>query len=228
MNFNKTPHGCLPLIILIIFLFLPFFMADIILNALAKLGLSPASAFIGAAGIFLGGMINIPVKKIPRGNSFQVSRQSMFGLDRFFPRGLRETNYTTIAVNLGGCVIPSLLVIYELYRVAGGGWAAVFAALFAISINIVVCNRLARLVPGVGITMNALVPAIAASLCGVFLMPELAPQIAFSAGVLGPLVGADLLHLKEIDQLNTSLASIGGAGTFDGIVLSGLIATLLA
>ena len=49
----------------------------------------------------------------------------------------------------------------------------------------------------------------------------------FRSGVLGPLVGADLLHLDDIAEIGTGMASIGGAGTFDGVVLSGLVATLL-
>ena len=42
------------------------------------------------------------------------------------------------------------------------------------------------------------------------------------------MIGADLLHLKEVVRIAPGLASIGGAGTFDGIVLSGLAASLLA
>jgi len=45
---------------------------------------------------------------------------------------------------------------------------------------------------------------------------------------LGPLIGADLLHLDDIEAIGAGVASIGGAGTFDGIVLSGLAATVLA
>jgi uncharacterized membrane protein len=82
-------------------------------------------------------------------------------------------------------------------------------------------------VPDVGITMPPLVPAGAAALCGLLLAPEWAPPIAFMAGVLGPLIGADFLHLDDIADLGTGMASLGGAGTFDGIVLSGLVATLL-
>ena len=48
------------------------------------------------------------------------------------------------------------------------------------------------------------------------------------AGVLGPLIGADLLHLREIEKIATGVASIGGAGTFDGIILSGIMAAYLA
>lgn len=76
--------------------------------------------------------------------------------------------------------------------------------------------------------MPALVPALVAAASALLLVPELAPPVAFTAGVLGPLLGADLLHLDDVKELATGMASIGGAGTFDGIVLSGLVATLLA
>jgi uncharacterized membrane protein len=46
--------------------------------------------------------------------------------------------------------------------------------------------------------------------------------------VLGTLIGADLSNLGVIPQLGAPIASIGGAGTFDGVFLSGIIAALLA
>jgi uncharacterized membrane protein len=46
--------------------------------------------------------------------------------------------------------------------------------------------------------------------------------------VLGPLIGADLLHIRDVEALETGIDSIGGAGTFDGIVLSGIVAAYLA
>jgi uncharacterized membrane protein len=45
---------------------------------------------------------------------------------------------------------------------------------------------------------------------------------------MGTLIGADLLHLREITKLGAPLASIGGAGIFDAILLSGIIAVLLS
>ena len=67
--------------------------------------------------------------------------------------------------------------------------------------------------------------ALAAAL---LLAPDQAPPIAFVAGVLGPLVGTDLLHLRDIEQSGPGVMSIGGAGTFDGIVISGFLATMLS
>jgi uncharacterized membrane protein len=52
--------------------------------------------------------------------------------------------------------------------------------------------------------------------------------VAFVAGTLGPLVGADLLHLRQIERMDTGILSIGRAGTFDGILLSGIVALYLS
>jgi uncharacterized membrane protein len=46
-------------------------------------------------------------------------------------------------------------------------------------------------------------------------------------GGAGPLIGPDLLHLGDSDLRLAGLVSIGGAGTFDGIVLTGVIAAYL-
>lgn len=51
--------------------------------------------------------------------------------------------------------------------------------------------------------------------------------MAFVAGVAGPPVGTDRIRLEEMEGI-TGMTSIGGAGTFDGTVLSGIVATLLA
>jgi uncharacterized membrane protein len=45
---------------------------------------------------------------------------------------------------------------------------------------------------------------------------------------MGTLIGGDLLHVRQVRRLATPVASIGGAGTFDGIFLTGIIAVLLA
>ena len=51
---------------------------------------------------------------------------------------------------------------------------------------------------------------------------------AYVAGVLGTLIGADLSNLHAIPKLGAPVASIGGAGTLDGVFLSGIMAVLLA
>ncbi len=54
------------------------------------------------------------------------------------------------------------------------------------------------------------------------------PRIAFTAGVLGALFGADILHLKDLDRIGAGVVSIGGAGTFDGIFLTGIFSVFIA
>ena len=54
-----------------------------------------------------------------------------------------------------------------------------------------------------------------------------APPLAYIAGSLGTLIGADLLNLDKVQGLGAPVASIGGAGTFDGVFLSGILAVLL-
>ena len=223
------PYGCLPLAAFFgLLILLPLFLADIMLTALSRLGLSPGVSMWAALGIFLGSMINIPVKQIPRTQVLESPTLGMFGFERMFPDRVRRTPYTVITVNFGGCVVPVMLVIYELIRISFYGVTDLFLTAVAVAINVVACYHMARPIPKVGIAMPALVPGLLAALCGIVLHQELAPNIAFCAGVLGPLIGADLLHLNEIKKINTSVASIGGAGTFDGIVISGLLATLLA
>ncbi len=221
--------GCLGLIlILALLLFFPLLLANVVLAAMAKLGLSPQASMLAAFGILIGGAINIPVKRIPRDQLIDVSPFPLYGIGRMVPQWVQRRSYTVIAVNVGGCIIPSLIAAYEIARLAEAGSVALFAVLAAAAVNIAVCYWLARPVPGVGIAMPALVPAAVAALCGLTFLPPEAPIVAFVSGVLGPLIGADLLHMGDVRRIAAGVASIGGAGTFDGIVLSGLVATLLA
>ena len=42
------------------------------------------------------------------------------------------------------------------------------------------------------------------------------------------LIGADLTNLNQLQTLGAPVASIGGAGTFDGVFLTGIVAVLLS
>lgn len=223
------PFGCLALLfffgLLILF---PIFLADVMLLALAKLGLSGGTSLLAVLGIFFGGMVNIPLKKIPRNETVEATPFGLFGIERMFPGLARQSTHTIIAVNVGGCIVPCLIAAYELIRIAGQGPWALTTAVGAATVNVLVCHRLARPIPHVGIALPALIPALVAAALGLIFLPQMAPPVAFIAGVLGPLIGADLLHLGDLQRISTGVASIGGAGTFDGIVLSSLVATLLA
>jgi uncharacterized membrane protein len=71
-------------------------------------------------------------------------------------------------------------------------------------------------------------PAIASALVGMLLPFRRAAPLAYIGGSLGALVGADLLNLDRVHGLGAPVVSIGGAGTFDGVFLTGILAVLLA
>jgi uncharacterized membrane protein len=203
----------------------PLIFAELMAASLVKLHLSFDTAVLLVIGIVVGGFINIPVKRLSRTEDVPVYPYAAFGISRGFPRLQRHRSDTIIAVNVGGCVIPVALALYELVHLDA---AMLLAVAIIAAVNIVVCYLLATPVAGVGITLPGLVPALVAAILALLLAHAQAAPVAFVAGIAGPLVGADLLHLKDISKMATGAASIGGAGTFDGIVLSGIVAAYLA
>ena len=189
--------------------------------AFSKLGLNPWCGYMYFLASLLLSGVNIPVYRrqlYPLIEYDEIS--SLFY--RFF--GIRPpyVSEQTIAVNLGGAVLPCLLSLYLLWTVP--------QELAAIGILMASAGAyvLSRPVKGIGIVMPAFVPPIIAAILGMTLSREYAPQIAFVSGTLGTLIGADLLRLGQIKDLGAPLLSIGGAGVFDGIYLVGLVSVLLA
>ncbi|MFZ0011655.1 MAG: DUF1614 domain-containing protein [Halobacteriota archaeon] len=108
------------------------------------------------------------------------------------------------------------------------GFAIVGVALVAI-----ISHLISRPVEGVGIVSPALVSPLVAAVYTIVVLAQFpsvdnAFALAYVCGVLGTLIGADLTNLGAIKKIGAPVASIGGAGTFDGVFLSGIIAMLLA
>jgi uncharacterized membrane protein len=131
-----------------------------------------------------------------------------------------------VAVNLGGAIVPVLLSLYVLYHSPD----ILIPALAGVAIVTLVVNRFARPMPGMGIATPMFLPPIVAALVGYLLgaTQHHAAAVAYVSGVMGTLIGADLLNLGRLGDLGAPVASIGGAGTFDGIFLTGIVAVLLA
>ena len=87
---------------------------------------------------------------------------------------------------------------------------------------------LSSTVPGIGIAIPSLVPPIIAATVALLVARTNVAAVAYVSGSLGTLIGADLLNLGRIQGLGAPVVSIGGAGTFDGVFLTGIIAVLLA
>jgi uncharacterized membrane protein len=140
-------------------------------------------------------VINIPVKRIAHERLVAMHPRAVFGLGGLWPEMRRERRETVIAVNLGGCVVPTGLAAYELLHLAGARASILLALLLPAGINIAVCYFIARPVPGGGILMLGLVPAAVAAILALLLAPGDTAPVAYVAGVADPLIGADLLHL---------------------------------
>jgi len=66
-----------------------------------------------------------------------------------------------------------------------------------------------------------------AAAVGLLLSRAYAAPLSYISGSLGTLLGADILNLWRVRDLGAPVVSIGGAGTFDGIFLTGIISVLL-
>lgn len=207
-------------IFIILILFLPLLIGFLIINvintAFIKLGFPPMLAFAILFLSLIGSIINIPIKK-----GYQETKTENFFFKSIYPRTVVEK--TVIAVNLGGAVIPILVSIFLILESDVPIWKLIIA----IVIVTVICYKFARPIPGLGISIPLFIPPLVSAVVAILLSHTYAPIIAYVSGVLGVLIGADLLNLNKIENLGATMASIGGAGTFDGIFLTGIISVLL-
>jgi uncharacterized membrane protein len=188
----------------------------------ASMGIGAGPMFAILLAALLGSYVNIPIGYLPERHIREATEVSIFGMRYVIPL-VHQWPATVIAINLGGAVIPILLSVFliarnSMYVLSIIGIAAVAA----------VCHAVARPVPGLGIAEPVFVPPIATAVVALMLSRRLAGPLAYVSGSLGTLIGADLLNLGKIQGLGAPVASIGGAGTFDGIFVTGLLAVLYA
>lgn len=211
-----------------VFLFLLFMafgliQVGLVSWAFARIGIPPEYLFSILFLCIVGSLINIPIRKIrlePELDEWDTV--SFFGM-RFRPPRSGKRNEMVLAVNLGGAVIPTALSLYLWLNSPHP-----VRMLFALAGVVFVVYKCARPVAGIGIAVPWLIPPIVAALAAMIFDYSSAAPTAYFAGTLGTLIGADILHLDKLKELRAPVASIGGAGTFDGIFLAGIIAVLLS
>ncbi len=218
--FPFTPLFVLAFFLFLVFLFV-FIQVGLISYAYERIGVSADLALPLLLLSLLGSSVNIPVTQVEGGPVVTQRVVNFFGIRYVVPM-VRYRERTVIAVNVGGAVVPTFLSLYLLLTAS-----PFFRSLVGIALVSAVVHRLARPVPGVGIAVPLLIPPLVAALAGIVLAPEQAAALAYVSGTLGCLIGADLLNLRRISGLGAPVASIGGAGTFDGIFLTGIVAVLL-
>jgi uncharacterized membrane protein len=131
---------------------------------------------------------------------------------------------TIIAVNVGGCLIPFAFSIYLFTNVD----INILEALLGIGFVTTISHLTSRPIQGLGIGIPIFVAPLSTALIAILLNPAYSAPLAYISGTLGVIIGADLMRMKDIHTLGAPLASIGGAGTFDGIFITGIVAVLLA
>ncbi|HZX49748.1 MAG TPA: DUF1614 domain-containing protein [Candidatus Paceibacterota bacterium] len=206
------------LIILAIILALPFLVIfgflHIVTESFEAFGLPPGVVIAILLAMLVGSVANIP---LGRRRLVETQDVRFFGLirqKRYMPQGL--------SINVGGALIPLFLALYLLQ------FAPLKETLTACAIMIVICFALARFMPGKGIGLPTLLPALFATLIALILAGDQAAPVAFVSGVFGVIIGADLLHLPRVMRQGQGVMSIGGAGVFDGIFIIAIVAAFLA
>jgi len=191
-------------------------------QAYLSLGVSSSTAMLLLFGSLIGSYFNIPIATLPHETVATHHVIDFFGMEYNVPI-VQDWAGTVIAVNVGGAVIPTAMSLYLL--VARRLWisGAIATALVAL-----VLHWLAKPVPGIGIAVPVFLPALVTAVVALLLSRENAAPLAYIAGSMGTLIGADLTNLDKVRGLGAPVASIGGAGTFDGIFLTGILAVLLA
>ena len=222
MHYFPLGAGVATLFFAILLGLLFFIQIRLLGHAYSALGLDPRVAMLVLFGSLLGSYINLPLARLPEQRVVSREVVEIFGVPFLAPVAV-DWPGTILAINVGGAVIPIMLSFYLLVRCDLWGLAAVATAIVAF-----VVHRMATPIPGVGISVPTFAPPLLAAGVALVLSRRFAAPLAYIGGSLGVLIGADLLNLGRLRSLGAPVASIGGAGTFDGIFLTGVIAVLLA
>jgi len=190
--------------------------------AYSRVGIGRRHLYLWIGLSLLGSYVNIPIYRLPDERVVSGAEVWFWGVRHVVPVVERWPG-TVVAVNLGGAVIPVLLSAYLVYKNR-----MAITAVVGIAVVTLVVHLVARPVRGVGIAEPIFVPPLIAAGTALFLDRRRAPALAYVSGSVGTLLGADVLNLDTIRGLGAPVASIGGAGTFDGIFLTGILAVLMA
>lgn len=218
----QKPSARLLVFILALGLLLVVVHLGVISITFSKLGLTRDSAFLLLLLSLIGSGVNLPLFTI----SSKVPLQHRGG---YIPGYLRRYlqyrgGRTLIAVNVGGCLIPLFFSVYLFITQP----LMLHEILLGILLVTVISYVYSFPVKGTGIGMPMLIAPLFAAIVSILINNELSAPLAYISGTMGVLIGADLLNFRHISHMGAVVASIGGAGTFDGIFMTGILAVLLA
>ena len=191
-----------------------------------QLGVSSGAAVLLLLASLLGGYVNIPLATLGAEPVLDAREIYYYGVPYVVPR-LSGAPPVLLAVNVGGAIIPAALSFYLLSHNALWGRGALAMAGVA-----AVAYAYAEPVRGLGVALPIFVAPLAATVIAALISwrdgwRSFAP-LAYAGGSMGVLVGADLLNFPWLRGIGAPVLSIGGAGTFDGIFMTGVLSVLLA
>jgi uncharacterized membrane protein len=189
--------------------------------AYRKIGVPPRYMVAVLVLTLVGSYFNIPLYSVTVPRLAPSESMTIGGRTYIVPPAVKPGT-TVVAINVGGALVPVLLSLYLFFHTG-----LYVRMLIGTAIVAVVTHAFARVVPGIGIAVPMLIPPLAAAAVALILSWRRAPPVAYVAGSMGTLIGADLWNLGRVAELGAPLVSIGGAGTFDGVFLTGIIAGLI-
>jgi uncharacterized membrane protein len=190
------------------------------------LGLSVLEAVALYVTLLAAGFVNLPVFEFKSRRDSEQKHVSYLG--RKYPLPVWHGHNTVVSVNLGGGVLALLASAYLAQPLP---LATTLLSVAIVALGIFLLSKPSR---SAGFYVPALAPpllSLLVALAGLYLNGgELydCARLAFVAGTAGTLVGTTLLNLPRLEKLGTSSINVGGLGTFDGIVLTGLLSTIVA
>jgi len=190
---------------------------------LAKLGLSPDSAILLLASTLLGSLINLHLFTMDSSAEEELPENYPIPRSLFHPLPILKGK-TIVALNVGGALIPICFSIYLISLHSVTPLQFIPAIIMVASIS----YMFSRPIKGLGIGIPIFIAPVSAALSALIISPDYSAPLAYICGTLGVLIGADLFRLKDIKHIGAPVAAIGGAGTFDGIFFTGIIAVLLS
>lgn len=239
-DFLNLPILALPLaiILLLLILTIPLIVIYLFLRlteaAFEQIGFGHWHATFAVFGSFIGSLIDIPL---------HVGAISSYpGWYLMFASTIAPGSPTTfhpfyLAINLGGAIVPLIISTHLILTRKVSAFKAVVGVLVVAVITYFVAEPVAR----EGIVLPFWVAPILVAICGLVLSRGYygAPSLAYISGSMGTLLGADILNILTPGVLpalspvglQTSkplVLSIGGAGVFDGIFLTGILAVFFA
>lgn len=191
-------------------------------------GLSAIEAVALYIAILIAGIVNLPVYEFKSRRDSPQKYVSYLGMKYALP--VWHGHNTVVSINLGGSIV-ALIVSAYFALLLPLPLPATLLSIAIVSLGIFLLSKPSQstgfYVPMLASPLLSLGVALAALYLydgGLYNCARL----AFIAGTAGTLAGTAILNVPRMEKIGTSAISIGGIGTFDGIVLNGLLSTIIA